>query len=246
MSQNLGKIIPGWRAVANTLEAGSSASATVTQDLQATDPIDRLLTLNIPRGANGLNGTNGVDGADGVSISSVTETTTTAGHDVTVTLDNGTVTTFTVYDGLPGAQGPQGPKGETGTGVAIKASAADCTEIGDAYIEQTPGLTYGHLMILTALPSTFTDGGEIKGPKGDTGEQGVGIEQVIQTQTQTGSNKEQRFKFKLTNGTFTDEVVVYNGQTGAQGPAGAQGRGISRLTINSFGELLVYYTDDQN
>ena len=70
-------------------------------------------------------------------------------------------------DGAPGATGPVGPTGPAGTGVAIKTSQAECTEIGDAYIDSN-----GHLQVLTALPSTFTDAGEIRGPQGNVGPTG--------------------------------------------------------------------------
>lgn len=58
--------------------------------------------------------------------------------------------------------------GKDGTSVKIKASANDCTELGDAYIKD------GILMIYQGIDETtgkkiFTPAGEIKGPKGDTG-----------------------------------------------------------------------------
>lgn len=56
--------------------------------------------------------------------------------------------------------------GDDGMGIEIKANAASCTELGHAYIDQTTG----HIMILTTLPSTFTDGGLIKGQDGTDGE----------------------------------------------------------------------------
>lgn len=64
--------------------------------------------------------------------------------------------------------------GEDGTGVAIKANAESCTQLGDGYIDQNQSsTTYGHLMVLTSLsPRTFADAGEIKGPAGDQGIQG--------------------------------------------------------------------------
>lgn len=53
-------------------------------------------------------------------------------------------------------------EGKDGTGVAIKANRESCYEVGDAYIDPANG----HLMVLTALPDTFTDAGEIKGEEG--------------------------------------------------------------------------------
>ena len=73
--------------------------------------------------------------------------------------------------GPKGETGDPGPKGETGDpgkGLTIKNGAAACTEIGDGYIVPSTG----HLMVLTALPSTFTDVGEIRGPEGPKGDPG--------------------------------------------------------------------------
>jgi len=74
-------------------------------------------------------------------------------------------------NGLPGPQGQQGergPKGDPGkdgTGISLKATRGECVKIGDAYLEAN-----GHIMINNG--SGFTDGGEIRGPKGDRGETG--------------------------------------------------------------------------
>lgn len=65
--------------------------------------------------------------------------------------------------GPTGPQGPVGPAGKDGTGISVKSSQQECTEVGDAYIDPSNG----HIMIYDG--NTFTDGGEIKGPKGDNG-----------------------------------------------------------------------------
>ena len=81
-------------------------------------------------------------------------------------------------NGLPGPQGQQGergPKGDPGkdgTGISLKASKADCTKVGDAYLESN-----GHIMINNG--NGFTDGGEIRGPKGDRGETGPAGQQGL-------------------------------------------------------------------
>lgn len=63
---------------------------------------------------------------------------------------------------------PKGPKGDAGQSVRILPSAADCTELGDGYIDGN-----GHLQVLSALtPRTFTDVGLVRGPQGEQGEQG--------------------------------------------------------------------------
>ena len=61
--------------------------------------------------------------------------------------------------------------GDDGVGIEIKPNAAACTELGHAYIDQdTTHSTFGHIMILTTLPSTFSDGGLIRGVDGTDGE----------------------------------------------------------------------------
>ena len=68
-----------------------------------------------------------------------------------------------------GEIGPTGPTGPAGTSITVKATALECTQIGDGYINNKDG----HLMILTSTdPRTFTDGGQIKGDTGNTGPMG--------------------------------------------------------------------------
>ena len=71
--------------------------------------------------------------------------------------------------GEKGEKGADGKDGKDGTGITVKPSKEDCTSIGDAYIESDATLsTYGHIMFLTN--TGFIDGGEIRGPKGETGD----------------------------------------------------------------------------
>lgn len=82
------------------------------------------------------------------------------------------VLTFHFADGTtlvsPSIVLPRGPQGPAGQSVRILASAADCTELGDGYIDAN-----GHLQVLSALsPRTFTDVGLVRGPQGEQGEQG--------------------------------------------------------------------------
>ena len=70
------------------------------------------------KGDTGATGQKGADGKDGVSVTSIEQTTTSSADGgsnvVTVTLSNGTTSTFTVKNGSKGSQGIQGEKGETG------------------------------------------------------------------------------------------------------------------------------------
>lgn len=85
-------------------------------------------------------------------------------YPITLYDKNGNPVTFPM---IRGEKGEKGDRGEQGTGVSVKATAAECTEVGDAYIDAD-----GNLQILTELPSAFTNGGQIKGPKGDKGDTG--------------------------------------------------------------------------
>lgn len=95
----------------------------------------------------------GETGAQGTGISSIVCTSSSGLVDTyTITYTNSSTSTFTVTNGADG------------TGVAIKASEVECTQIGDAYIDSN-----GCLQVLTSLnPRIFTNAGEIKGPQGDS------------------------------------------------------------------------------
>ena len=80
--------------------------------------------------------------------------------------------------GPQGEQGVQGPAGEDGTGVNIKGSVVDESELpgtgtaGDAYLDNS-----GTLWVYVGSGGDSTNGkfknaGNIKGPKGDKGDQG--------------------------------------------------------------------------
>lgn len=82
------------------------------------------------------------------------------------------VLTFHFADGTalesPSIVLPRGPQGPAGQSVRILASASDCTELGDGYIDAN-----GHLQVLSSLsPRTFTDVGLVRGPQGEEGPQG--------------------------------------------------------------------------
>ena len=105
-------------------------------------------------GINGKDGTNGKDGsngADGVGIKSVTQTTTSTADDgnnvITVTLTNGTKSTFKVQNGSKGSAGENGKDGSNGKDgkdgkTPVKGTdywtAADKTEIVNAVISALP------------------------------------------------------------------------------------------------------------
>ena len=109
-----------------------------------------------------------------------------------------------------GGIGPTGPTGPAGTSITVKATALECIQIGDGYINNKDG----HLMILTSTdPRTFTDGGQIKGDTGNTGPMGP-----------TGKNgedgKDGRDGVDGKDGRDGVDGVGREGPTGPTGPAG--------------------------
>lgn len=83
--------------------------------------------LKIDEEGNVVTSEGGADGADGVSISSVTQTTTSSADSgsnvVTVTLSDGTKSTFTVKNGSKGSTGAKGDTGSIATGICSTASS---------------------------------------------------------------------------------------------------------------------------
>lgn len=134
-----------------------------------------------------------------------------------------------------GPQGPQGPAGQDGTGISLKPDAGSCTEVGDAYINQDNG----HIMIWNG--ASFTDGGEIKGPKGDDGADGAaagfgtptatantleaGEQATVQVQA-SGNNTAKVFSFTFgipRGAQGAQGIQGPQGEIGPEGPQGPQG-----------------------
>lgn len=125
--------------------------------------------------------------------------------------------------GIQGAVGPQGATGADGRSINVKASAAACTAVGDGYIYNN-----GHLMVLTSLPSTFTDAGEVKGPAGKSAYEVAVEEGYVGTKTQwlaslkgakgdTGNTGAQGVPGVAgTNGKSAYEIAVEEGYVGSK------------------------------
>ena len=75
-------------------------------------------------GIDGTNGTNGTNGVDGVGIVSIAKTSTSGLVDTyTITLTNGTTTTFDVTNGRDGTNGTNGTNGVDGVGISSITSS---------------------------------------------------------------------------------------------------------------------------
>ena len=149
-------------------------------------------TVKIKNGSKGLKGEQGIQGLKGdtgTSITNIQQTTTSEEDEgeniITISLDDGTQSTFKIKNGskglkgdigeqgeqgpqgetgLQGEQGPQGQKGETGTGISsVQQTTTSNEDKGENIVTVT--LTDG-------TQSTFKVKNGSKGSKGDTGEQG--------------------------------------------------------------------------
>ena len=127
---------------------------------------------------------------------------------------------------IKGPQGERGQKGEPGkdgTGISLKASRAECTKVGDAYLE-----TNGHIMIHNG--TGFTDGGEIRGPQGQQGERGPqGLQGIQGVPGQVGPQGQQGERGpKGDNG-----LPGPQGQQGERGPKGEPGKDGTGISLKA-------------
>lgn len=144
-----------------TLTNGSAATFSVTNGTNGNDGVSvtnafidsngnlvislsngNELTLGKVVGSNGKDGADGTNGNDGVGISSVKQTTTSTADGgnnvVTVTLTNGTTSTFTVKNGSKGSTGSAGADGKTPVKGTDYFTPTDKDEMVNAVISALP------------------------------------------------------------------------------------------------------------
>lgn len=190
------------------------------------DAVNQIGTGGGGGGTQGPQGPEGPKGDDGVGIASVVQTTTSSedgGSNVmTVTLSDGTTSTFTVKNGSKGSQGEKGDKGDTGA--------------------EGPQGVQGIQGIQGPKGDTGADGPQgpegpqgIQGPKGDKGDKGdtgaagtngtdgVSVSSVKQTTTSTADGGTNVVAVTLSNGT-TSTFNVKNGSKGSNGTNGTNGK----------------------
>ena len=171
-------------ASATTLAAGSNAKATVVSTGSDSNPLFTF-TFEIPQGAQGIQGLTGPQGAIGPMGPRGYINLLRPNADACVAVGEGYMDETgnlqllvsldpKEFDNCGQIRGPQGLKGNTGDrGPAgymsiLRATAEDCVELGEGYMNSS-----GYLMILTELsPRTFTNCGQLRGPQGSRGDQG--------------------------------------------------------------------------
>ncbi len=117
---------------------------------------------NGSKGSKGEQGVQGVKGDTGISITNIQQTTTSEEDEgeniITISLDDGTQSTFKVKNGS------RGSKGETGTGISSVEQTTTSNE--------DKGENITTITLTDGTQSTFKVKNGSKGSKGDTGEQG--------------------------------------------------------------------------
>jgi hypothetical protein len=155
------------------------------------------------KGDTGARGNDGVNGKDGIGIASITRTATNGLTDTyTITLTNGSRSTFFVTNGrdgdkgdkgdtgATGAQGPKGDKGDTGEGFSISKTYASVSAMHNGFA--TDGVPLNGLVLINTGNVNDVDNAKlfvklssgysyltdlsgahgIKGEKGEKGDQG--------------------------------------------------------------------------
>lgn len=176
-----------------------SASATSGESAQASASISQTgleFTFVLPKGDKG---------DTGVSIATVSfkEYDAEGGAVYTITMDDGTTTTFTAPKGSQGDKGNTGDTGATISSVTFKEYDSNG---GAVYtITMTDGVTAE----FTAPKGQKGDKGDI----GDTGATGNGIESVTLVSGSHAAGTTDTYRITFTNGETAD-FTVYNGANG--------------------------------
>lgn len=135
-----------------------------------------------------------------------------------------------------------------GKGLNLKSNKSSCTELGDGYID-----TNGDLQILTTLPSTFTNCGQIRGPAGESVSVSYyynyyGVSNSASTQPTSWSSSiptnlaEGQFLWTRTHIKFSDGFNVYTytySKQGAKGDTGERGANGTSVTVTNVSESTV-------
>jgi hypothetical protein len=214
---------------------GSTYTTPVLTGLQGPQGIQGPAGQN---GTNGVNGTNGANGQNGLSayeiwlsqgntgteqdflaaligaqgaqgIQGVTGQNGLSAYEVWLSQGN-TGTQQDYLTAITGPQGVQGIQGSTGAGLNILNTFNIITELplsgnpGDAY------LVGGDLYVWSQNTNTWNNAGNVQGPQGLTGQNGLSAYEVWLSQGNTG--------------TVQDYITAITGAQGSQGVQGASGQ----------------------
>ena len=191
------------------------------------------LTLNVENieltpGPQGV-GITSIDRTNGNGAAGTTDT-------YTITYSDETTSTFKVYNGKNGVDGKNGADGITPEFISIDANAGSGT--GIPYVSVISAKTDDDKY---ALSFNFQN---IKGDKGDDGENGIGIKSFVKTSGNGAAGTRDIYTFTFTNN-VSSAITVYNGSNGEDGEDGANGNmwhvgtGVPLTTLGVTGDLYL-------
>ena len=170
--------------------------------------------FDVMNGADGADGTDGEDGVNGVGIASIAKTSTSGNIDTyTITLTNGSTSTFTVTNGNDGVDGQDG---EDGNGIASVVLNADYT----LTITLTDGTSYTTTSIRGAQGAPGADGQD--GAPGADGEDGYSP--TVSVETITGGHSVTITDAEHPDGQTFNVMDGENGTDGQDGTPGTDGQ----------------------
>ena len=200
----------------DSVTATTIAAGVITETKLAPAVQTKLNSVTGPQGATGPQGPSGVTGAQGATGVSGTQGASGTPGTQGATGAQGVA-------GSQGMTGATGPAGQDGTSVTISGSVANAAALptglglgdaGDGYLTDNDG----HLHVWSG--SSWTDVGEIRGPQGATGPQGVagsaGVTGATGSAGATGAQGN-------AGAAGAAGPAGPSGATGAQGPTGVTG-----------------------
>lgn len=195
-------------------------------ELQITLSSGQKIDAGYVMGSDGYTPVKGEDYFDGVGISSIKQTTTSTASGgknvITVTLTNGTTSTFTVYNGAKGADGTGGSGGGTGE---------DGISVTNAYVD-TDGYLQIELSDGNVINAGYVKGKDgVRGQNGQDGADGDGVSYAY-------VEENGHLMIELTTGEVLDCGYVIgadgkDGTNGKDGQDGTNGKDGTSVTVSS-------------
>lgn len=213
-------------------------------------------------GTNGKDGIDGQDGKDGTDGISVTSAEINSDGELVLAYSNGQRSNLGCVIGANGTNGTDGANGKDGVNGTdgIGVAKSEINSNGELVLTYTDGAVDNLGVVIGAKGEKGEQGIQgIQGDKGETGaagqngsdgKDGVGIENI--SVSESGE-----LEITLSSGTTLNLGTVkgadgkngldgkdgQNGMNGTDGKDGIDGIGVTKTEVNSFGELVISYSD---
>lgn len=242
-----------------TYSDGTTANLGVIVGKNGTDGADGVDGKDGADGKDGVNGKDGVDGTDGKDGQDGIGITTIIINDnsqLEITLSNGTQLNLGTIKDADGQNGSDGANGTDGIGILSTA----INSYGELVITYSDGTTTNLGVVVGSDGKDGVNGTDGKdGQDGQDGKDGFdgqdgtnGVDGISVIKTEINDNGE--LVISYSDGTSANLGIVVgangkdgiNGTDGKDGADGEDGIGISDVTINNNGELVLTFSDGNN